>query len=60
MKLYYAVSNYHILCCILNVIKNNDKESILYISKWNPNYINLCNKVRKAHIFTEVKISNEI
>lgn len=60
MNLYYAVSNYHILCCILDAIKNDNNKNILYISKWNPNYVNLCNKINKTHIFSDVKVYNEI
>ena len=60
MNLYYAVSNYHILCCILHVIRNHKNEkNVLYISKWNPKCLELCESIKKTHIFTYVKIYNE-
>lgn len=60
MILYHAITNYHILCCILHkIIYNNDKECILYISSINKDKQKLTENIKKTNIFKNVEIYKE-
>lgn len=61
MNLYYALTNYHLLCCILHVFKyHSGEENVLYLSRWHPDCIEMINNLRKANIFSRVEIFNEV
>lgn len=60
MVLYHAMTNYHILCCILHkFIYNNDKKCIIYISSLNKDKKRLERTIANSKIFDEVKIFKE-
>lgn len=60
-NVYYAITNYHILCCVLHSIKyHNEENNILYISSWHHDCMELCNNLRKLSFFSEVKIFEEV
>lgn len=61
MNLYYAVTNYHLLCCILHAIKyHKDEKNILYLSNWHPDYEELLINLKKSKIFTKVELFLEV
>ena len=60
MVLYHAMTNYHILCCILHkIIYNNDKKCVIYISSLNKDKKRLVKTIANSGIFDEVKIFKE-
>lgn len=60
MILYHAITNYHILCCIIHKLEyNNDKDCILYISKYNKDKKSIEQKLKEHRFFKEVKILEE-
>lgn len=60
MILYHAITNYHVLSCILHKIKYNaKKECIIYISSVNKDKKLLENNLKKSKLFKEVKIFKE-
>lgn len=61
MILYYAITNYHILTCILHKLKyHTNEKAILYISKWHPEYENLILKLDNLHFFENVLVYEEV
>ena len=61
MIFYYAITNYHILNCILHKLKYHANEkAILYISKWHPEYENLILKINDLHFFENVLVFEEV
>lgn len=61
MIFYYAITNYHILNCILHKLKYHSKESsILYLSKWHPEHEFLIKKISKLNFFDEVHVFDEV
>jgi len=60
MILYHAVTNYHILCCLLHkVLYNKDKKGVLYISSLNFDRKDTERLIKQTGIFTDVKIIDE-
>lgn len=61
MNIYYAVTNYHLLWCILHSMKYHANENnILYINGWHPNYKKLMIKLEKLNFFNKVKVFREV
>ena len=61
MNLYYAVTNYHLLCCILHAIKYHAKEdNILYLSCWHPDNEILIKQLKKTNVFSRVELFQEV
>lgn len=61
MIFYYAVTNYHILNCILHRLKyNKDKKAILYVSKWHPEHLVLIKNIKKTKFFDRVLVLDEV
>lgn len=61
MNLYYAVTNYHLLCCILHAIKYHSKErNVLYLSCWHPDHEFLIKQLKKTNIFSRVELFQEV
>ena len=61
MIFYYAITNYHILNCILHKLKyNNNKKAVLYISKWHPEHLILEKSIKKTKFFDKVCIFEEV
>ena len=60
MVLYHAMTNYHLLCCILHkIIYNNDKKCVLYLSHINMDITKLLKNLKKSKIFEDVKVYYE-
>lgn len=61
MIFYYAITNYHILNCILHKLKYHRSESaILYISKWHPEHKKLIDRLDKLDFFDHVLVFEEV
>lgn len=61
MIFYYAITNYHILNCILHKFKYHKKEkAILYISIWHPEHKDIIAKIQKMNFFDEVLAFKEL
>lgn len=57
MDVYYAVTNYHLLCCILHHIQYNKNDSILLISEYLTEIRNeLVDNIKKTGLFNDVII----
>jgi len=60
MIMYHAITNYHILKCILHkIFYHSEKKAVLYISNIHMDKYNLQNKILASKIFSDVKIFNE-
>ena len=60
MKLYYGLTLYHVLSCILHKITfNTDKECDLIISSLTVNYENLAKTLKESKIFQNVLILDD-
>ena len=47
MVLYYAMTNYHILNCILHKLKyNKNKKAVLYLSEWHSEHNKLIRQIK--------------
>lgn len=61
MNLYYALTNYHLLCCILHVLKyHRNEDNVLYLSRWHPDCIEMIENLKKTNIFSRVEIFDEV
>lgn len=62
MDLYYAMTNYHLICCILHkMIYNDEKDATLVLSSFLTNsQPNLLNAIKNSNIFKKVIVYNEI
>ncbi len=61
MNIYYALTNYHLLCCILHSLKYHKGEhNVLYLSCWHPECEEIVRKIRKANLFRRVEIFREV
>lgn len=61
MIMYYAITNYHILNCILHKLKYHPQENTtLYISKWHPEHEVLIEKIHKLNYFKDVILFEEV
>lgn len=62
MDFYYAMTNYHVLCCLLHKIcYNNNNKGVLYISTYLiNNQPNIINAIKESKIFDEVYAYNEV
>ena len=57
MDIYYAVTNYHLLCCILHHIQYNKNDSILLISEYLTEVrAELVDNIKKTGLFNDVII----
>ncbi|MGI6501530.1 MAG: glycosyltransferase family 52 [Anaerostipes sp.] len=55
MILYYGVTSYHVLCCMLHKMKwNTNEEALLYISNTHPECEKLIEAVKTGNIFSDV------
>ncbi|MBR3362496.1 MAG: hypothetical protein IKG40_01055 [Bacilli bacterium] len=55
MNVYYAISSYHVLCCILHCIKYHSKEkNILYLSKWHNDCDSMIVNLKNSGFFNKV------
>lgn len=60
MIIYHAITNYHILCCILHkIIYNKDKKCTIYISSINKDKKRLEKTIIESKIFDNVEIFKE-
>ena len=60
MILYYAVTNYHILTCILHKLKYHKKDSaILGIPNYHKNCKFLKNNLLQSNLFSDILVVNE-
>ena len=61
MILYYAMTNYHVLNCILHRLKyHSDEKCILYLSEWHPKQNDLIKKIKKSNFFDDVLLFHEV
>lgn len=61
MNLYYAVTNYHLLCCVLHALfYHKDDKNVLYLSCWHPEHETLIERIKKKDIFERVEIFKEV
>ena len=62
MDLYYAMTNYHILCCILHkLVFGKDKKAILWISSYLlDNQPGAVSALKESAIFDDVLVFNEV
>lgn len=61
MNLYYALTNYHLLCCILHALKYHTGENnVLYLSRWHPDCIEMIDNLKKSNIFSRVELFDEV
>ena len=61
MNVYYAISSYHILCCILHCIKYNSKEkNVLYLSKWHNDCDSMIDSLISSGFFEKVSKYEEV
>lgn len=62
MDLYYAITNYHLICCLLHkMIYNTKKDATLVISSFLTNsQPTLLNAIKNSNIFKKVVVYNEI
>lgn len=61
MDVYFAMTNYHILSCLLHKMFFNNRPSVLYVSSYLlKNQENIIKNIEKIEIFDEVKEYSEI
>lgn len=61
MNLYYAITNYHLLCSILHaLIYHSGEKNILYISNYHSDFIELQSRLKKSKLFFDVKVFEEV
>lgn len=61
MDFYYAMTNYHVLCCLIHKLLINKNEGTLYLSSFlQYNQPNIVNNIKKSKIFEEVKFYDEL
>ena len=61
MNLYYAITNYHLLCCVLHSLKYHRNETnVLYLSCWHPDYELLLHNLNNSNLFSDVKVFSEV
>ena len=61
MDFYYAMTNYHVLCCLLHKMTINKNKSILFISSYlTNNQPTIIEKIKKSNIFEKIYIYDEI
>ncbi len=62
MDFYYAMTNYHIICCLLHKMCINKKnKGILYVSSYmKQNQPNIVNKIKESKIFDNVYFYDEL
>ena len=61
MDFYYAMTNYHILCCLLHKMCINKNKGVLYISSFiRYNQPNIVENILKSGIFEEVYFYEEL
>ena len=61
MNLYYAVTNYHLLCCILHSLKYHQNEkNILYLSCWHPEHKLLLKSLKESRLFYRGELFEEV
>ena len=61
MDFYYAMTNYHLLCCILHKMLDNNNPARLYISSYLvDNQPTIIDNLKEANIFNEVYEFKEI
>ncbi len=61
MDFYYAMTNYHVLCCLLHKMTINKNKSILFISSYlTSNQPTIIEKIKKSNIFEKIYIYDEI
>ena len=55
MNIYYAISSYHLLCCILHCLKyHSNEKNVLYLSKWHNDCDNMIANLKKSGFFDRV------
>lgn len=60
MILYYALTTYHILCCVLHKMKyKSDEKSVLLLSDIHQNSVAFINRYRESGVFDDVVIFPE-
>lgn len=61
MDFYYAMTNYHLLCCILHKMLDNNNPARLYISSYlADNQPTIIDNLKEANILNEVYEFREI
>lgn len=62
MNIYYAMTNYHLLCCIVHKLLLNEKnDAHLYVSSFlSLNQTDIIDRIKKTNIFSEVIEYEEI
>ena len=61
MDFYYAMTNYHILCCLLHKMLMNDHDGVLYISSYLVNnQPKIVERIKESGIFQEVYRYEEV
>lgn len=61
MDFYYAMTNYHIICCLLHKMCMNENKGVLYISTYMKyNQPNIVENIKNSGIFEEVYFYDEI
>lgn len=61
MVLYYAMTNYHILNCILHKLKyNKNKKAVLYLSEWHSEHSKLIRQIKETGFFDKVLVFHEV
>lgn len=61
MDFYYAMTNYHVLCCLLHKMCFNKNDGILYISTYMKyNQPEIVDRIKESKIFEEVYFYDEV
>jgi len=61
MDFYYAMTNYHVLCCLIHKLVINKNKGTLYLSSFlQYNQPNIVNNIKESKIFEEVKFYDEL